>query len=412
MSGLRRLKSILPVVTAQCNLSCSYCYQLAKKPGRMAWSTLKMSLDWALEMAGPHLNVVFLGGEPLLEFPLIRRAVNYISERCRADCGVRYSITTNGILMEESIARFLEQHRFDTQLSMDGIAAAQDLRSRGTFASLNRLLGRLREQRPRLFHEDLTISITLIPPAIPFLADSVRYLIDEDCRKIAISPLITPHPAWTDACVGQLEKQFASLRDLSADHFRRTNRIPVLLFRGEEREAELRFRRGSMCGVMRGTTPAVDIDGQVYGCALLAGSGQAFTPPLLRRLHEVMKIGAIGDPRLGERFREYLEATSREETLNRKADKYTSFGRCGDCPHFEDCSICPVSIAHIPGNRDPARAPDFACAFTRIALRHRRLFLRQARRAADTDLDLILLRFQELAGDNRARRRPNYRAGP
>ncbi len=377
----------------------------------MIWSTLRSSLDWALEMAGPDLNVVFLGGEPLLEFRLIRQAVRYVSERCPADRRIHYSVSTNGMLLEESVARFLEKHGFDTQLSIDGTAKAQDLRAEGTFVTLDKLLQRLRDQNPRLFHEHLTISITLIPPAIPFLADSVRYLIEKDCRKIAIAPLITSHPAWSESCVDQLESQFACLRDFSADHFRRTNRVPVLLFRGEEGRAEPRSGRRSMCGVTRGRTPAVDVDGQVYGCALLASSFQKLESPLLRGLHQVMRIGRIGDPRLNVKYQQYQEAALEDEILNRKEEKYSSYGKCGDCPFFEECSICPVSIAHIPGNNDPARVPDFACAFNRTALKYRQEFIRKARHAAETDADLILWQFQELVRDSRAQAGIRRRAG-
>jgi hypothetical protein len=157
-----------------------------------------------------------------------------------------------------------------------------------------------------------------------------------------------------------------------------------------------------MCGVMRGQTPAVDVDGQVYGCALLAGSFQKFNSPLLHRLHDVMSIGALGDPRFRRQFEHYLKAARSDEILNRKEDKYSSYGRCGDCPYFDDCSVCPVSIGHIPGNKDPARVPDFSCAFSRTALKYRESFVRKARRAADTDLDLIISQFQELVRDSRA----------
>ena len=400
--GMSRIESVILVLTARCNLSCSYCYQRARKPQRMAWNTLRASLDWALEAAGSDLDVVFLGGEPLLEFPLMRRAVEHAEKKRGANRRVRYFVSTNGILLRDSVARFFEEHRFDTQLSFDGIAEAQNLRAKGTFSVLDRLLDRLRARHPRLFLEDLTISITLIPPAIPFLADSIRYLLDKDCRRIAIAPPITSHPAWNDGCVEELDRQFSRLRDISLDHYRRTNQIPVLLFRGEKARTRRRVRHGSMCGVMRGQTPAVDVDGQVYGCALLAGSFQKFNSPLLHRLHDVMSIGVLGDPRFRRQFEQYLKAARSDEILNRKEDKYSSYGRCGDCPYFDDCSVCPVSIGHIPGNKDPARVPDFACAFGRTALKYRESFVRKARRAADTDLDLIISQFQELVRDSRA----------
>lgn len=55
---------------------------------------------------------------------------------------------------------------------------------------------------------------------------------------------------------------------------------------------------------------------------------------------------------------------------------------------------------------DPARVPDFACAFNRTALKYRREFMREARHIAETDLDPILWQFQELLRDSRARRGP------
>ncbi len=406
---MSRINSVILVLTARCNLGCSYCYQRARKPLSMAWRTLRDSLVWALENAGADLSIVFLGGEPLLEFPLIRRAVDLVEERRRVDQHVRYSISTNGTLLCDSVASFLENNRFDTQLSFDGIAEVQDLRAKGTFAALDRLLERLRERHPRLFLENLTISVTLIPPAIPFLVDSVRYLIEKDCRRIAVEPPITSHPAWNDRCAEELDRQFSCMCEMSLDHYRRTNGVPVLLFRGDEPTTGRRFRRSSMCGVMRGRTPAVDVDGQVYGCALLASSFQNLESPLLRRLHRVMKISAIGDPRFEERYRQYLVGTRREEVLNRKEEKYSSYGRCGDCPSFDECSICPVSIGHIPGNNDPARVPDFACVFNRIALKYRWEFMSKARHAAETDPDLILLQFQELVRDSRAQLRTTHR---
>lgn len=406
MPGLMRIRSIIPVITAQCNLGCSYCYQRCRKPRRMTWGILRSSLDWALERAGSDLNVIFLGGEPLLEFPLIRRAVKHVAEKCRADRRVHYSISTNGTLLEECTASFLEEHRFETQLSFDGIAEAQDLRAKGTFTPIDRLLDGLRERHPRFYLENLTISITLVPPAIPFLADSVRYLIEKDCRRIAIAPLITSHPAWGDSCLGHLDIQFSHLCDISFDHFRRTNRVPVLLFHGERVGTGRRLRHSPMCGVMRGRTPAVDVDGGVYGCALLAASFQKFDSPLLRHLHAVMRISTIADPCFDERFQKYLEASRAEEILNCKEKKYSSYGKCADCRYFDDCSICPVSIGHIPGNTDPARVSDFACAFTRTALKYRLKFARKARHASDTDLDLIISRFQELVRDSRAQPRP------
>ena len=65
------------VITAQCNLRCAYCYENAKRDLRMPWDVLKAGMDLA-SVEGPFCtDVFFSGGEPLLEFGLMRRAVGY-----------------------------------------------------------------------------------------------------------------------------------------------------------------------------------------------------------------------------------------------------------------------------------------------------------------------------------------------
>jgi hypothetical protein len=65
--------------------------------------------------------------------------------------------------------------------------------------------------------------------------------------------------------------------------------------------------------------------------------------------------------------------------VNGKENKYSSYGTCAECRFLSSCSVCPTSIARIPGNRDPDRVPDFPCAFNLVALEARERFLRRAR---------------------------------
>ena len=58
-------------------------------------------------------------------------------------------------------------------------------------------------------------------------------------------------------------------------------------------------------------------------------------------------------------------------------EKHSPYGRCAECRFLASCAICPLAIAHQPGNDDPRRMPDFACAFMRTALGFRARFPRQ-----------------------------------
>lgn len=372
MAGPDDLHRLDVVLTAGCNLRCGYCYQNDKKARTMEWETLRASADLLLSSRRPEVRMLFIGGEPLLEFPLIRRAVAYVEQARPRGMTVRYHIVTNGTLLREEQAEFLAEHDFKVGLSFDGVPAAQDLRGRGTFAVLDGLLDRLRDERPAFFAENLSVGLTLLPSTIPFLADSIEYFLEKDVRRLGVSPAIT-HLPWQDAMMPTLDAQFARIFRACLRHYRRTATVPFELFRRERGEAR-RPRAVSMCGAGRGETPAVDVDGQVHGCLTFVDSYQQFPTAFLRTRLESMRMGDLRDPALAERMAAYPEAARRAGIFNAKQDKYSSYGRCGECRWLGTCGVCPTSIGHQPGNTDPDRIPDFQCAYNLVSLKYRSRF--------------------------------------
>ena len=186
MAGPAEISKLDVVLTAGCNLRCSYCYQNDKKARSIAWETLRASADLVLGSKRPSVKMLFIGGEPLLEFPLMQRAVAYIEERRRPDQQIKYQIVTNGTLLGDEPLAFFADHDFDVQLSFDGVPGAQAFRSRDSFEVLDRLLTRTRNEWPTFFFENLSVSLTLIVPAVRYLADSIDILPAEtaarDCR--------------------------------------------------------------------------------------------------------------------------------------------------------------------------------------------------------------------------------------
>jgi sulfatase maturation enzyme AslB (radical SAM superfamily) len=365
------------VLTANCNLRCAYCYQNAKKPRSMSWDTLRGALDLLLLSSCPEVEVVFLGGEPLLEFLLIRRAVAYVEGRRSRKKVVRYSLSTNGSLLWAEQARFLDRHRIGVQLSFDGVAETQRLRGRGTFELLDRLLGRLSADAPRLFNEGLTVHMTLTSWTIPHLADSIAYFLGKGVPEISLRPIVTFDPGWTSDMLGALDQQLARAFVACVEHYRRTGKVPLLLFRidgAAGRDAPA----GTMCRAPTGQVLAVDVDGQVHGCAVFVESYQKLASPFLRSCVASMRLGDFREPGFAQRLARYPEAARRLGIFHDKEGKHSSYGRCADCRFLKACSVCPASIGHIPGNTDPSRVPDFVCAFNRTALGWRALFPRPA----------------------------------
>lgn len=340
----------------------------------MGWETLRVALDLLLESPSRQLDVVFLGGEPLLEMDLIRRAVEYLRRARRRGRRIEISLSTNGLLLDREAARFFARHRVKVQLSFDGSRAAQEQRAPGTFERLDRLLDRLRHEQPAFFRQRLRVALTLTSANLPYLAESVRYFLARGVNDLAIAPLITHDPGWQAGDAERLARQLVRVYRLCLRHYRRTGEVPLDLFRKGTAPAPARAPDESLCCAGSGRALAIDVDGQAYACAVFAGSYQRFATPFLRQCAERLCVGRIRAPGFAENLAALPESARRVGIFHGASDRYSSYGRCRDCHVLASCTICAAAIGHVPGNRDPRRVPDFACAFHRVALSCRERF--------------------------------------
>ena len=130
------VSSVVVNVANKCNLHCTYCYEpeeakYGAAPVEMDWDTAQTSVDFLFQKAGnnPEVNLIFFGGEALLNFKLMRRIVAYAEEKGHAEKKkVDFSITTNGTLLTDTVIDFFQQHRFGITISMDGPKELHDKR--------------------------------------------------------------------------------------------------------------------------------------------------------------------------------------------------------------------------------------------------------------------------------------------
>ncbi len=156
------LSTLVLNVNTGCNLSCTYCYKedLAKPADgrRMDFQTAARSVDLLFRAgaARDRIHVVFFGGEPLTNVPLIRDVVGYAEAlAARASRRIDFSLTTNATLLTPELVDWFDQHRFGLSVSMDGPQLIHDRHRRsvggkGTYATVARkvemLLGRYRSR--------------------------------------------------------------------------------------------------------------------------------------------------------------------------------------------------------------------------------------------------------------------------
>lgn len=113
-------------LTADCNLHCLYCYETHNANKRMSFNTAKHILDseFADLQDSDNITIDFFGGEPFLEFDLMKRVIEYV-QRQEQDgkfcANFRFFATTNGTLIHSEIQDYLKDHpNFYLGLSLDG----------------------------------------------------------------------------------------------------------------------------------------------------------------------------------------------------------------------------------------------------------------------------------------------------
>ena len=121
------VKALCLHVAHTCNLNCSYCFaSQGKYHGDRALMSLevgKRALDFLIENSGSrhNLEVDFFGGEPLMNWDMIKELVAYARQR-EKETGkrFRFTLTTNGVLVDEDVIEFSNREMSNVVLSLDG----------------------------------------------------------------------------------------------------------------------------------------------------------------------------------------------------------------------------------------------------------------------------------------------------
>lgn len=374
MSLSHYISALHIVLTSRCNLSCAYCYQNDKHSERMNWEVLKACLDFGMKQGGSQIEFIFSGGEPLLEENQIFKSVEYVTRQGTPDQRVKFSLLTNGILLDEINLDELASGDFEIQISFDGISELQNQRSPGSFQELDGRLDHLRDHYPDYFRRRCSIAAVVRPDSFSLVPKSVAYFLEKKVPRVLLAPdFASPYP-WQKMDIIRLERVFAEICDLSLEHHERTGEIPVQMFGSPLPVHSEPVAGRSLCGIMRGEKPAVDPSGEVFGCGSVVESYQNIPSVKVGDCLRRVRLGHITDPALAERLGDYRSVVRPVALFDDKQENYSTYGRCTDCSYLAHCGICPVSIGYLPDNEDINRIPDFLCAYNQVTLAQRERF--------------------------------------
>ncbi len=197
------VKALCLHVAHDCNLACRYCfaeeggYQGSR--GLMSFETGKAALDFLIANSGSrrNLEVDFFGGEPTLNFSVVKDLVEYGRRQEKIhNKNFRFTLTTNGVLLDDAIMEFANREMANVVLSLDGRQKVND-RMRpfpsgaGSYEVIAPKFLKFAESRKQ---DKYYVRGTFTHYNLDFSKD-VLHLADLGFRQISIEPVVAPQAA-------------------------------------------------------------------------------------------------------------------------------------------------------------------------------------------------------------------------
>lgn len=163
--------------TEDCNLRCRYCvysgtyyHERRHSNRKMPFKIAKKAIDQYLDNSknAKYHAITFYGGEPLLNFSLIKKCVDYIESK-KAKKEISFGMTTNGTMLTANIIKYLIKKNFNLIISLDGPQHVHDRyritkEKKGTFQLIMSNLYKINEINSNYFKRRISINAVQAPP--------------------------------------------------------------------------------------------------------------------------------------------------------------------------------------------------------------------------------------------------------
>mgnify|MGYP002510483030 CR=1 FL=1 len=192
------VKALCLHIAHDCNLACRYCFaEEGEYHGRRALMSLevgKKALDFLVANSGNRVNleVDFFGGEPLMNWQVVKDLVEYgRSLEAPNNKKFRFTLTTNGVLLDDEILEFANREMANIVLSIDGRKEIHDRMRpfRGGQGSYDLIVPKFRKVAESRGQERYYVRGTFTRHNLDFSRD-VLHLADLGFRQISVEPVV------------------------------------------------------------------------------------------------------------------------------------------------------------------------------------------------------------------------------
>lgn len=311
------LKAMCLNVSHTCNLSCEYCFAKGGKyhgpEAIMTWDVAKSAIDFLLENSGAHFNldIDFFGGEPLLNWNLVKKTVDYArSKEEEYHKHFNFTLTTNGVLLDDEKIDYLNENMKNVVLSLDGRKEKHDefrktLDGRGSFDKIVPNFQKLVKNRG---DKEYYMRGTFTANNLDFTEDIKTYL-DLGFKRTSLEPVVGNSEedyALKEEHLPRIYEEYEKLADMLIDAVDKDDKFIFYHYMIDLNNGPCVYKRISGCG-SGSEYMAVTPTGDLYPCHQFVGN-------------EDFKIGDV------------FNGIKREDLIsNFKKNNLYSQEKCRDC---------------------------------------------------------------------------------
>ena len=311
MSVKAPIKAMCLHVSHDCNLRCKYCFAETGDFGNgrkiMTPETGRKAIDFLIEKSAgrQNLELDFFGGEPLMAWDTVKATVDYArSIEKQHGKNFRFTITTNGVLLDDEKIEYINNEMSNCVLSIDGRKEVNDniritANNKGCYDLIMPKFKKLVEGRTKEGRTDYYARGTFTKYNLDFVED-VLHIAEQGFYQLSVEPVTAPEEepyAITEKDLPVIFKGYDRLYDIMADSVKKTGRKPFNFFHFmidlQQGPCAIKRLRGCGCG---NEYVAVTPDGEIFPCHQFVGIDE-------------WKMGNIYDGKVDEKIADLFAKT-------------------------------------------------------------------------------------------------------
>ena len=275
------VKALCLHVAHSCNLNCEYCFasqgRYSGERALMSFETGKRALDFLIEHSGTrrNLEVDFFGGEPLMNWQVVKDLVTYArSVEKEHGKNIRFTLTTNGMLINDDVIEFSNREMSNVVLSLDGRREIHDryrvdLEGKGSW---DRIVPKFREFVRRRGNRNYYVRGTFTHANPDFLKD-IEAMLDLGFTELSMEPVVASRDdpsALDQEDISIVKEQYEKLAFLMLEREEEGRPFTFYHYKIDLKDGPCVYKRISGCG--SGTEyMAVTPWGDLYPCHQFVG---------------------------------------------------------------------------------------------------------------------------------------------